>query len=137
MPVCNSRSIKETIKFAHHIASKLSSPMNVVYLSGPVGSGKTLICREICKYFNILGLNSASFQNISYLRSERLNVIHCDFYLHKFDEMSFEENILPLLVPNWLLLVEWSSQISCLCDIKHYTINLEIADSGNRVITLI
>jgi len=131
-----SINIEETIKFSHYIASKLSGSMNVVYLTGPVGCGKTLICREICNYFNIPDLNSASFQNISYLRSNRLNVVHCDSYLNKLDELSFEENVLPLLVPDWLLLLEWSSKISFLSDIKHYTVNIEITDHNKRVISL-
>ena len=131
-----SINIEETIKFSHYIASKLSGSMNVVYLTGPVGCGKTLICREICNYFNIPDLNSASFQNISYLHSSRLNVVHCDFYLNKLDELAFEENVLPLLVPDWLLLLEWSSKISFLSDIKHYTVNIEITDHNKRVISL-
>ena len=131
-----SINIEETIKFSHYIASKLSGSMNVVYLTGPVGCGKTLICREICNYFNIPDLNSASFQNISYLHSNRLNVVHCDFYLNKLDELAFEENVLPLLVPDWLLLLEWSSKISFLSDIKHYTVNIEITDHNKRVISL-
>ena len=134
MSVFESKSIEDTVKFSHYFASKLLDSANVVYLTGPVGCGKTLICREICNYFNITDLASASFQNISFLRSERLNVVHCDFYLNELDDMAFEENILPLLVPNWLLLVEWSSKISSLSDIKHYTINVEIADIDNRVI---
>jgi tRNA A37 threonylcarbamoyladenosine biosynthesis protein TsaE len=136
MRVFDSKSIEETIRFSHHFASKLSGSMNVVYLTGPVGCGKTLICREICKYYKIPDLTSASFQNVSHLRSNSLNVVHCDVYLNDLDDMAFEENILPLLTPNWLLLVEWSSKISCLSDIKHYSINIEITDYDNRLITL-
>jgi len=131
-----SISIDDTIKFSHYIASKLSGSMNVVYLNGPVGCGKTLICREICNYLNIPDLNSASFQNISYLRSKRLNVVHCDFYLNNLDELAFEENVLPLLAPDWLLLLEWSSKITYLSDIKHHTVNIEITDHDKRVISL-
>ena len=131
-----SISIDDTIKFSHYIASKLSGSMNVVYLNGPVGCGKTLICRKICNYLNIPDLNSASFQNISYLRSKRLNVVHCDFYLNNLDELAFEENVLPLLAPDWLLLLEWSSKITYLSDIKHHTVNIEITDHDKRVISL-
>jgi len=136
MQVFDIKSIEETVKFSQNFACKLSGSMNVVYLTGSVGCGKTLICSEICKYLNIAGLNSASFQNISYLRNNRLNVVHCDLYLNNLDELAFEENILPLLVPKWLLLVEWSSKISCLSDIKQYFINIEITGRDNRIITL-
>lgn len=130
-----SNCIEETIKFSHSFASKLSGSMNVVYLKGAVGCGKTLICREICRYFNINDLSSASFQNISFFSNNTLNVVHCDFYLNKLDELTFEENILPLLVPNWLLLVEWSSTISLLGDINHHIINIEVSNDDCRSIS--
>jgi tRNA A37 threonylcarbamoyladenosine biosynthesis protein TsaE len=132
MPRLKSKSIQETIEFAHFFASKLSGSMNVVYLTGAVGCGKTLICREICKYFNIIDLNSASFQNISFFSTSSLNVVHCDFYLNKIDELAFEENILPLLMPNWLMLVEWSNPVSFLGDINHHSIHIEVSNNNYR-----
>jgi len=52
-------------------------------------------------------LSSASFQRVN-LHVGDINVVHCDFYSRTCDYDFFCNEIEPLLVDPWILLMEWT-----------------------------
>ncbi len=103
--VFESGSSEQTMAFGQDLASRLPPPF-VLFLHGNLGVGKTLICKGIGRHYGIEGIESPSFARIA-INAGEVNLIHCDFYRAKPAEVFYEEEILPLLVDPWILLIEW------------------------------
>lgn len=81
-------------------------PQTIILLNGDVGSGKTYVCSKIANHFGIKNLSSSSFQLVN-LHIGDINIVHCDFYRRPYDYNFFCNEIEPLLVEPWILLLEW------------------------------
>ena len=86
--------------------AKSMNPENIILLNGDLGTGKTYICSKIANYFGIKDLSSSSFQRVNFHRG-KMNLIHCDFYRNSCDDYFFLNEIEPLLLYPWILLLEW------------------------------
>ena len=129
-----SFSPEETQGYAHKLASLLKSP-SIIYLNGQLGSGKTLICKSIGDYFNVSNINSSSFQRIT-ISKGNLNIIHCDFYRDTPNEQFFEEEVLPLLMPPWILLVEWGYNYFEELECDKFNLNIICGSGTERKISV-
>ena len=96
---------KQTDVFVSEFAKSMN-PENIILLNGDLGTGKTYICSKIANYFGIDDLTSSSFQRVN-LHRGKMNVIHCDFYRNSCDNYFFCNEIEPMLLYPWILLVEW------------------------------
>ena len=119
-----------TRKFAFNLAKSLKPPY-VLYLNGTLGSGKTFFCQCIGEYYGIKNINSASFCRTTHNFGE-INLIHCDFYRGLPEASFFEEEIEPLLISPWIILIEWGKPISWDFDCPKYELDFEYVDSTRR-----
>jgi len=96
----------QTDVFVSKLAEAIK-PQTIILLNGDMGSGKTYVCSKIANHFGINNLSSASFQRVN-LHVGDINVVHCDFYSRTCDYDFFCNEIEPLLVDPWILLMEWT-----------------------------
>ena len=119
-----------TKKFAFNWA-KARKPPYVLYLSGVLGSGKTFFCKCIGEYYGIKSVNSASFSRVTYNYGE-VNLIHCDFYRGLPESSFFEEEIEPLLISPWIVLIEWGKHSSWDFHCPEYELDIKYIDPFKR-----
>jgi|SaaInlStandDraft_2_1057019.scaffolds.fasta_scaffold245080_1 tRNA threonylcarbamoyladenosine biosynthesis protein TsaE len=88
--------------------AELIKPQTIILLNGDIGTGKTYVSSKIANHFGINNLSSASFQRVN-LHVGDINMVHCDFYRKTCDYDFFCNEIEPLLLDPWILLMEWTS----------------------------
>lgn len=126
-----SASIEESNQIALAFSETISSE-SIVYLSGPIGSGKTSFATSIAQKFGVNEITSSSYSQVSFYRGD-LNIVHCDFYRRSCDA-SLE--IEPLLIIPWLLIVEWPYEKFYFNEKKSYYLNFVSLDLHTREIKL-
>lgn len=106
-------NIEDTKIFARQLALTLENgthdTLPLVLLYGPIGAGKTVICREIISALcdNIIYVNSPTF-NISYTYNtvKGNNIYHYDLYriksIRELAELNLEEDLI-----SGICLIEW------------------------------
>ncbi len=128
-PLYISKSVEETNEIAKSFAKIIESE-NIVYLTGPMGSGKTIFAKKLAEHFGINELISSSYNQVS-LYNGKLNIIHCDFYRRSCDATLEIES---LLCWPWLLLIEWPDERLSFNEKCSYHINFKKANNNIREI---
>ena len=128
----SSSSLDDTKLYCRKLFKRIILP-SCIYLNGDVGVGKTFICNEIAKYYNIHDINSSSFSIVQCHRSI-INLIHCDFYRQSYTTEFFFTEIEPLLFEPWIILCEWNDIMFDLPDSQSISINIVKTTSSNREI---
>ena len=106
-------SDEETRKLGEELAAELELPgrrVQLVALSGELGSGKTALVRGICRYFRCeTQVTSPTFTIVNEYSGSR-KVIHCDLYrlstLREMLEIGLDETFLG----NDVVLIEWAEK---------------------------
>ena len=78
-------------------------------------------------------LCSSSYGLVNFKQGSR-TVIHSDFYRNSFNHDFFDEEVLPLLHPPFLLLMEWVRPIQLIREAVHLSITIRVNDDQSRVI---
>jgi|SaaInlStandDraft_1057018.scaffolds.fasta_scaffold190645_1 tRNA A37 threonylcarbamoyladenosine biosynthesis protein TsaE len=105
----------------------------IIFLNGNMGAGKTSLCNAFGNVFNVFDLCSSSYGLVNFKQGSR-SVIHSDFYRNTFSHDFFDEEVLPLLHPSFLLLMEWVPPIQLIREAVHLSITIRVNDDQNRVI---
>jgi len=105
----------------------------IIFLNGNMGVGKTSLCNAIGKFFNVFDLCSSSYGLVNFKQGTR-SVIHSDFYRNPFSYDFFDEEVLPLLQPPFLLMMEWVRPIQLIREAVHLSITISVCNDLNRVI---
>ena len=103
----------------------------IIFLNGNMGSGKTSLCNAFGKYFNVFDICSSSYGLVNFKQGTR-KVIHSDFYRNAFSHDFFDEEVLPLLHPPFLLMMEWVRPIQLIRQAVHLSITLTVCTDRNR-----
>lgn len=134
-----SRSEKETLLLAGRIAKK-AGPGQILCLSGPLGSGKTVFARGLARGFGYKGyVSSPSFALIQVYRvrnGRRVVVYHMDWYRLKGAELAgigLEEC---LLDPRGVAIVEWPEVGREYLPPRRIEIKFEILSPSKRRISM-
>lgn len=128
--IFKSDNIKDTQKLAVKTAGLLKGG-EVLFLSGPIGAGKTIFVKSVCKALKIKDSPiSASFSLVKKYSSKKYTVYHIDLFRLKEKEMynlGLEEM---LTDEKSIFLVEWpqSGAGFFTTDRLNITINLETGD---------
>jgi tRNA A37 threonylcarbamoyladenosine biosynthesis protein TsaE len=105
----------------------------IIFLNGNMGAGKTSLCNAFGNFLNVFDLCSSSYGLVNFKQGSR-SVIHSDFYRNTFRHDFFDEEVLPLLHPPFLLLMEWVPPIQLIREAVHLSITIRVNDDQNRVI---
>ncbi len=105
--IYNSSNLKETQTLAKKLASCLSKG-DIIFFSGPIGAGKTIMVKEIAKFLGVKEkITSASFSLMKKYFGTKMDLYHIDLFRLEEGEMfnlGFEEM---LEDETSLILAEW------------------------------
>lgn len=108
----------------------------VVCISGPLGAGKTVLVRGICRGLGVEGdIVSPTFILMETLRG-RLDIAHIDLYRLEHERELEEIGVFDLLAGDTVVLVEWGERSPALFDACDAAVRLEPAADGGRVVTV-
>jgi tRNA threonylcarbamoyladenosine biosynthesis protein TsaE len=130
----------ETREFGRMLAEQLK-PGSVVALTGPLGSGKTVLVQGICSGFQVeTAVSSPSFVIINEypgIRSgARIWVYHFDLYrlerAEEFVNLGYEE----YFYGTGITLIEWAEKAKEFLPEKRWDVHLKIVSENEREITI-
>lgn len=106
-----SKSVDDTIKFADQIA-KILKKRDILCLDGELGTGKTIIAKEICKFFLVNDdVISPTFNILKIYKTKNKDIkfiYHFDLYriksISELYNIGFEEY---LYSDNAITIIEW------------------------------
>ncbi len=128
-----SRSIEDTLKFARYLV-RILKPNDIVLLEGDLGSGKTLLVKQICNLLKTKDEAASPSFAIFHQYNGRTPVNHFDFYrLHdeaELDQLGWEE----MLNMGAITFIEWSQLIEKHLS-KYYKVEIKFQD-GDRIFVL-
>ncbi len=124
---------EETKELGRALAEGLE-PGSVVALSGPLGSGKTVLAQGICSGLGVTEfVTSPSFVIINEYPG-RIKVYHLDLYrlenTEEFVKLGYEE----YFYGNGITLIEWAEKIKTFLPQERMEIDLEILSENERKI---
>lgn len=122
---------EETKELGRTLAKGLKAG-SVVALSGPLGSGKTVLVQGICSGLGVAeSVTSPSFVIINEYPG-RIKVYHLDLYrlenTEEFVKLGYEE----YFYGSGITLIEWAEKISTFLPPQRMEINLEILSENER-----
>ena len=122
---------EETKEFGRTLAKGLRAG-SVVALSGPLGSGKTVLVQGICSGLGVTEfVTSPSFVIINEYPG-KIRVYHFDLYrlenTEEFVKLGYEE----YFYGNGITLIEWAEKIEAFLPQERMEINLEILSENER-----
>lgn len=125
----------ETKELGHALAKELK-PGSVVALSGPLGSGKTVLIQGICSGLGVTEfVTSPSFVIINEYPG-KVKVYHFDLYrldnIEEFVKLGYEE----YFYGNGITLIEWAEKIKKFLPEERVEINLKILSEKKRRISV-
>ncbi len=128
-------SPEETKGFGRTLAKELKAG-SVVALTGPLGSGKTVLIQGICSGLGVTeSVTSPSFVIINEYPG-RVKVYHFDLYrlenIEEFIKLGYEE----YFYGNGITLIEWAEKIKNFLPQERMEINLEILSEKERRISV-
>ena len=79
---------------------------SIFFINGPMGVGKTTLVNSILRHLSNVTPSSSSYGIVN---TYSLNppILHCDFFRTGWNEEIFETDVLPLLLGNFSLYMEW------------------------------
>jgi tRNA threonylcarbamoyladenosine biosynthesis protein TsaE len=124
-------SPEETKEVGRVLAKELKAG-SVVALSGPLGSGKTVLIQGICSELGVTEfVTSPSFVIINEYPG-KIKVYHFDLYrledVEEFIKLGYEE----YFYGNGITLIEWAEKIETFLPEERMEINLEILSENER-----
>ncbi len=126
-----TRSPEQTFEFGRALAKELEVGC-VVALSGPLGSGKTVLIKGICSGLGVTEfVTSPSFVIINEYPG-KVKVYHFDLYrlenTEEFIKLGYEE----YFYGNGITLIEWAEKIKTFLPEERMEINLQILSENER-----
>ena len=125
----------DTASLAARLAA-LVRPGDVLILSGPLGSGKTLFVSGLAAGLGVEEpVTSPSFVLVRGYQSGFLPLIHADIYRiqthNEFDDLD-----LIAQATNGVLVIEWGDVVEFYLPDDHLRIDFDVADDETRTITM-
>ncbi len=131
-----SHSASSTLRYGKEVAQRLEVG-RVVGLIGPLGAGKTVMIKGMCKALGYDGIvTSPSFSLIN-IYSGRIMLYHFDCYrlegIHDLEDIGYEEYFYS---NDGICLVEWADRVEDALPKNATLIHLEIVSENERRITI-
>ena len=105
---------------------------------GNLGAGKTTLIREIAKIFGVIDrVNSPTFSLVNEYQNTKGEIFyHFDFYRVENPEEALEIGIEEYFYCGKHCWIEWAEKIAAFIPSDFVHINIEVDNSGGRMITL-
>jgi tRNA threonylcarbamoyladenosine biosynthesis protein TsaE len=128
----------DTQNFAKQIAPKVLES-KIVTFTGNLGSGKTLICRELIRMFcqdQEIVVNSPTFNIVKTYKSPQFIIHHFDLYRLK-SLVEIEEIGLVDIINRRrdLCLIEWPQIIQEILPIDAFNVSIDLFEGNKRIIS--
>ena len=124
-----SKSIEETADLGNKLSKLITVPF-IIALYGPLGAGKTELCRSILLNFGVKKVKSPTFTIVKEY-DEDFKIYHIDAYrLHSGSELmeiGFEE----MLSEEALIVIEWAENVMDALPAER--LEIRVAGSGNDI----
>lgn len=125
-----SESISQTEQLGFMLAKKLV-PGDCIAFTGDLGAGKTVFCRGIARGLGYKGnITSPTFSIVNEYQGEKYSIAHFDMYRIGNEDQLYSTGFYDYLDSGYILLIEWSENISDLLDFKY--IHVDIQGSGDE-----
>lgn len=122
-----------TIQLAQRLATQLSAPL-VMYLSGPLGAGKSCFARAFLQAVGVTGrIRSPTFTLVEQYRVDALNLYHLDLYRLTDPEELIFIGMADYVQTDSILLIEWPECGKGFVPKADLSIDLAWLDSGRQV----
>ena len=122
-----------TDSFGHALANALQPGM-VIYLSGPLGAGKTATVRALLRKMGVLGtIKSPTYTLVELYVVSRLSLYHFDFYRLQDPDEWLEAGLRDYFNPDSICLVEWPDKAGASLPHADIVLNLGLENEGRRL----
>lgn len=131
-----TRSDAETERFGAALGARIHRGLTVC-ISGPLGAGKTVLVRGLCRGLGVVGeIVSPTFILMEMLEG-RLDIAHVDLYRLEHERELEDIGVFDLVDDDAVMVVaEWGERSLALLDAADVAITIEPDDAGARVISL-
>jgi tRNA threonylcarbamoyladenosine biosynthesis protein TsaE len=131
-----SHSARQTEALAEKLADTFSTG-DIVVLSGPLGSGKTVFVRGLARGRGISGdlVNSPSFTLVNEYPG-KTPIYHFDFYRIKSVDELTEIGLDDYVGRDGLVVIEWGERVSDELPRPHYLVSFAIVGEEHREIAI-
>ena len=115
-----------------------NSKSKILLFKGDMGAGKTTLITEICKQLGVSeAISSPTYSLVTeYETSEHL-IFHFDFYRIKDEEEAYQIGFEEYLDQNAYVFIEWPERILNLLPEHAQEVQISLASSGKRNLTLV
>ncbi len=127
----NTTSEKETIDFGMALKSILPKNINLIFLNGEIGAGKTTLVKGIAKSLKVK--DDITSPTYGY-KKEYDGLIHYDLFLSKKMKKKEIMSLISEDLEENLVIIEWGEKIPKLE--QSAIINIEVVDEKNRKIVV-
>jgi len=109
----------------------------LVLLYGEMGAGKTAFVRGMCRVIAPDAQPSSPTYSLinEYAARSGVNLVHCDLYRitseDDFDSIGLDEYL-----ENAIVAIEWPSRAAELCQMKHYSVTINITNETEREVII-
>lgn len=104
-------------------------PGCVIHLSGPLGAGKTTLCRALIRSLGYNGrVKSPTYSLVESYNLSNFHLYHFDFYRFSSEEEFREAGFEELLDSSAVTLVEWPEMAAAVLPDPHVFMRLELAE---------
>ena len=124
----------DTEKFAASLAARLANGATVC-LSGPLGSGKSVFARGLCRGLGIdESVLSPSFILFEEYEGGKRPVVHTDLYRLEHEQEIADLGIFDRMGDGTVVVIEWGERSEQVMNVADVVVTLEVAGETERAI---
>lgn len=125
----------ETERFGAALGARIRRGL-VVCISGPLGAGKTVLVRGMCRGLGVAGTVVSPTFILMEMLSGRMAIAHIDLYRLEHERELEDIGVFDLVAGDTVVLAEWGERSPALLAASDVEIRIEPAGADTRAITV-